>query len=112
VFLFWSRRTAPDEGATEEELVASALRRGYGDALSNPDPLVVAGEASEHLERHGLVACGRRENGVTRVDFWTREGKAYRHELKDEAVTVDDVVATCLRLAGIARATTRDSHLS
>jgi hypothetical protein len=80
--------------------------------MSNRDLLVVAGEASERLERHGLVACGRRENGVTRVDFWARDGKAYRHELKDEAVTVEDVVVTCLAIAGVGRSTARSSQLS
>ena len=80
--------------------------------MPNRDLLILAGDASERLERHGLVACGRRENGVTRVDFWGRDGKAYRHELKDEAVTVEVVVATCLTLAGIGPHATRSSHLS
>ena len=75
--------------------------------MVNRDLLVVAGMASETLERHGLVACGRRENGVARVDFWTRTGKAYRHELKDEASTVEEVVATCLSIAGISGSTSR-----
>lgn len=80
--------------------------------MSHPDLLIVAGDAAERLERHGLVACGRRENGVTHVDFWTRDGKAHRHDLKDEAVTVDDVVVTCLAIAGLARSTSRGSHPS
>lgn len=77
--------------------------------MPNRDLLLVAGMASETLERHGLVACGRRENGVARVDFWTRNGKAYRHELKDEALTVDEVVAACLAIAGISTATPRQT---
>lgn len=81
-------------------------------SMSNRDLLIVAGDASERLERHGLVACGRRENGVTRVDFWGRDGKPYRHELKDEAVTVEDVVATCLGLAGLGPSAARSSQLS
>jgi hypothetical protein len=80
--------------------------------MTNRDLLIVAGDAAERLERHGLVACGRRENGVTRVDFWARDGKAYRHELNDEAVTVDDVVVTCLGIAGLGPSTSRSSHLS
>ena len=80
--------------------------------MSMSDLLVVAGDAAERLERHGLVACGRRENGVTRVDFWARDGKAYRHELKDQAVTVDDVVVTCLSIAGLGPSASRSSHLS
>jgi hypothetical protein len=61
------------------------------------DLLVIAGLASEILERHGFVACGRRENGKTRVDFWSRgDGKPFRHDLTDENVTVDEVVAACL----------------
>ncbi len=76
------------------------------------DLLIVAGDAAERLERHGLVACGRRENGVTRVDFWARDGKSYRHELKDDDVTIDDVVITCLAMAGIGPSRERSSHLS
>lgn len=65
------------------------------------DLLVIAGIASEALERRGFIACGRRENGVTRVDFWTRDGVAYRHELRSEDVTVEEIVATCLAQAGV-----------
>ena len=75
--------------------------------MTNRDLLILAGDVSERLERHGLVACGRR------VDFWTRnDGRAYRLELKDEAATLEEVVATCLAIAGLQRATTRSSHLS
>lgn len=81
--------------------------------MPTADLLVLAGIASEVLERHGLVACGRREDGATRVDFWTRDGKSYRHELADDAVTVEEIVATCLSKAGVdARAAGRDEHLS
>ncbi len=81
--------------------------------MPNRDLLVLAGDVSEHLERHGLVACGRRENGVARVDFWTRtDGRAYRLELKDEVASLEEVVATCLSIAGLRPTTTRSSHLS
>ena len=80
------------------------------------DLLVIAGLASEILERHGFVACGRRENGIARVDFWTRDsGAAYRHVLTGDSLTVDDVVAACLGLAGhetCAPEPRRISHLS
>jgi hypothetical protein len=77
------------------------------------DLLVLAGDASELLERHGFVACGRRENGVARVDFWTRDGKYFRHELNGAELTVDEIVATCLAVAGVAVAPPRtSSHLS
>ena len=79
------------------------------------DLLVIAGLASEVLECHGFVACGRRENGVARVDFWTRDtGMAYRHELTGEP-SVDDVVAACLAVAGREKPAPqprRISHLS
>jgi hypothetical protein len=65
------------------------------------DLLVLAGNASELLEQHGLVACGRRENGATRVDFWTRNGHGYRYELKSPEISVEAVVAACLSMAGI-----------
>ncbi len=81
--------------------------------MPNRDLLILAGDVSERLEHHGLVACGRRENGVARVDFWTRtDGRAFRYELHDEAVTLEDVVATCLSIAGLQRAAPRSSHLS
>lgn len=80
------------------------------------DLLVIAGLASEILERHGFVACGRRENGIARVDFWTRDtGMAYRHQLTGTALTVDDVVAACLAVAGHEKPALqprRISHLS
>ena len=65
------------------------------------DLLVIAGDASEVLERHGFVACGRREDGVARVDFWTRDGASHRFELKNENASVDEVVAACLAIAGV-----------
>ena len=81
--------------------------------MTKRDLLILAGDVSERLERHGLVACGRREDGVARVDFWTRaDGRAYRLELRDEAATLEDVVATCLSIAGLQSAATRSSHLS
>jgi hypothetical protein len=64
------------------------------------DLLDIAADAGERLERHGLVACGRRVNGVTRVDFWTRDGQAHSYVLGDAAPSVDDVVAGCLATAG------------
>lgn len=69
--------------------------------MPSTDLLVIAGLASEALERHGLVACGRRQNGVARVDFWTRDGEAFQHELTDGGLTVEEVVATCLAIAGV-----------
>jgi hypothetical protein len=65
------------------------------------DLLVLAGNASELLEAHGLIACGRREDGATRIDFWTRSGNAYRYELRNDDLGVEEVVAACLSLAGV-----------
>jgi hypothetical protein len=64
------------------------------------DMLLIAGLASEILERHGFVACGRREDGVARVDFWRRDGMGYRHVLDAGDLTVDEVVTACLTIAG------------
>ena len=80
--------------------------------MANRDLLIVAGDASERLERHGLIACGRRENGVARLDFWTRDGHAFRYELKDETASVDDVVTACLALAGVKPTRSYSPHLS
>ncbi len=76
------------------------------------DLLIIAGLASEVLERHGFIACGRREDGVARVDFWRRDGQGYRHELVGDDVTVEDVVATCLSIAGHTAPPRRVSPLS
>ncbi|AKV00348.1 hypothetical protein AKJ09_07011 [Labilithrix luteola] len=67
------------------------------------DLLLLAANASEILERHGLVACGRRQDGVTRVDFRTRDGSSYQHELRRDDLTVDEVVAECLVIAGLVK---------
>lgn len=71
------------------------------------DPLSLAGDASAVLERYGFIACGRRVNGRTRVDFWTRDGIAYQHELTGDERTVDEVVAACLAIAPAAAPTPR-----
>lgn len=65
------------------------------------DLLDIAADAATRLELHGLVACGRRSNGVTRVDFWTRAGHAFSCVLEDANATVDDVVASCLATAEV-----------
>lgn len=67
------------------------------------DLLDIAADAATRLELHGLVACGRRVNGVTRVDFWTRGGHAFSCVLDDANATVDvdEVVATCLATAQV-----------
>ena len=64
--------------------------------MSKPDLLVVAGDAAEKLEQHGVVACGRRIDGVTRVDFWTHTGEVHSYVLDETDTSVDDVVASCL----------------
>lgn len=82
--------------------------------MSKPDLLVLAGDAAEKLEREGFVACGRRENGTTRVDFWTRDGRALRHELVEglhDTLTVEAVVAACRAIAKAVPAASR-SHLN
>lgn len=75
------------------------------------DLLVLAGNASEILEGHGFIACGRREDGVARVDFWTRTGKGYRYELNGDDLTVDAIVAACLAIAEVRPAPARRSSL-
>lgn len=69
--------------------------------MPNRDLLIVAGEISEVLEHYGLVACGRRQDGIARVDFWKDDGTAYRYVLEDAEVDIEDVVAMCLAKAGI-----------
>lgn len=64
------------------------------------DLLDVAAEAAARLEQHDLVACGRRVDGVTRVDFWTRGGRSFSCVLDDATATVDEVVARCLIVVG------------
>ncbi len=76
------------------------------------DLLVLAGIAAERLERHGLIACGRREHDITRVDFWTRDGVGHRHELRGEDLTVDEVVGACLAKAGVKPSSTEGRPMS
>ena len=68
--------------------------------MVHQDALEIAGEVAAVLEAYGLVACGRREGGVARVDMWTREGRAYRYAVTGEQ-DVGAVVAACLELANI-----------
>jgi len=68
--------------------------------MPSRDLLDVAADTATLLERHGLVACGRRVNGITRIDFWTHGGKAYSLVLEDLGANVDDIVARCLAAAG------------
>lgn len=63
------------------------------------DPLVLAGEAAAILEQRGFVACGRREEGVTRVDFWSRDGEAYRYVLRATDSDAREVAAMCRAIA-------------
>lgn len=66
--------------------------------MSKQDLLVVAGDAAEKLEQHGVVACGRRIDGVTRVDFWTNTGELHSYVLGETDTTVDGVVMSCLAM--------------
>ena len=71
----------------------------------------VAADAAERLEREGgLVACGRRVDGITRVDFWTRGGQQHSVVLTDAMTNVDEIVLACMSKAGVAKA--RPSLLS
>lgn len=79
------------------------------------DLLVLAGNVSEMLEERGLIACGRREDGATRIDFWTRTGQTFRYDLISDDVSVEAIVAACLAMAGIpepAATQHRSSHLN
>ena len=66
----------------------------------NADPLVLAGDVAALLEEYGVVACGRKEDGQTRIDFWSHQGKGYRYAVTGEEETVS-LLAICLQLAGI-----------
>ena len=103
----------PDNPPSSQAAWRRTASRGKDLAMPTTDLLVLAGHASERLERHGLVACGRRQDGVARVDFWTRDGTVYRYELSGDAatMTVDAVVATCLAMAEIDPARPPGVHL-
>jgi len=74
------------------------------------DALVLAGDAAEELERHGVVACGRRIAGATHLDVWTRDGRAFQLHVTGEE-SVPELVASCLSLAQAGPAK-RESALS
>ena len=90
---------APDAACTAVQSNALARDRCSDYESLMRDLLDIAADAAERLERHGLVACGRRVNGVTRVDFWTRAGQAHSYVIDDGAVGLDDVVSKCLAIA-------------
>ncbi len=75
--------------------------------MPSRDLLDIAADAAARLELDGLVACGRRVNGVTRVDFWTRTGHAFSIVLDDANASVDEVVASCLATAQVRVTTAR-----
>ena len=79
--------------------------------MTKIDALELAGDVAAELERYGLVACGRREDGVARVDFWTREGRAFRYPVSGEEELVG-VVQGCLRVAGVGPGRPTSSELS
>lgn len=64
------------------------------------DALVLAGDVAAQLEEYGVVACGRRQDGETRIDFWNRSGKGFRCAVTgtEDAWTL---LHTCLQSAGI-----------
>lgn len=64
------------------------------------DALVLAGDVAARLEQYGVVACGRKQDGVTRVDFWSHGGKGYQCRVTG-AEDVETLVAACLQIAGI-----------
>lgn len=66
----------------------------------NADPLVLAGDVAALLEEYGVVACGRKEDGLTRIDFWSHQGKSYRLAV-DGSEPASSLLAACLQIAGI-----------
>jgi hypothetical protein len=68
--------------------------------MTKTDALVLAGDAAEMLERYGLVACGRRKDGETHLDLWTRDGRSYQLAVSGEE-RLDELVARCLEIAKV-----------
>lgn len=68
--------------------------------MTKTDALVLAGDAAEMLERYGLVACGRRKDGETHLDLWTRDGRAYQLPVSGDE-RLDELVARCLEIAKV-----------
>ncbi|MFO0738357.1 MAG: hypothetical protein U0270_20860 [Labilithrix sp.] len=71
--------------------------------MASRDLLDIAADAAERLEREGgLVACGRRVDGVTRVDFWSGRGQQHSLILTEAMTNVDEIVLACLVKAGVS----------
>lgn len=66
--------------------------------MTSIDLLVLAGDAAAALEAHGFVACGRRTDGLTRVDFWGPRGQSFRYLMTGDESSVPEVVAACLAM--------------
>lgn len=65
------------------------------------DALTLAGDVAAQLEEYGVTACGRTQDGETRIDFWTHNGKGHRCAVQgsEDAVVL---LYTCLQIAGIS----------
>lgn len=64
------------------------------------DALVLAGDVAAQLEEYGVIACGRRQDGETRIDFWSHSGKGFRCPVTG-AEEASVLLQTCLHLAGV-----------
>lgn len=67
------------------------------------DALVLAGDVAARLEEYGVIACGRKQDGVTRVDFWNHAGKSFQCAI-DGTEDVGTLLQACLHIAGIEAA--------
>ena len=66
--------------------------------MTSIDLLVLAGDAAAALETHGFVACGRRVEGQTRLDFWGKSGTSFHYDLAGDEISVPEIVAACLAM--------------
>jgi hypothetical protein len=64
------------------------------------DALVLAGDVAALLEEYGVVACGRRQDGATRIDFWSHTGKGF-HCAVTGAEDPTTLLRACLQIADI-----------
>lgn len=63
------------------------------------DPLVLAGDAAAILEDHGFVACGKRQDGITKVEFWSKTGDTFHYTVTGGEGSPAEVAAACLSVA-------------
>lgn len=67
--------------------------------MPRPDPLKIAADAAEILDRLGIAAYGKKAEGRVTIDGWAQaNGKriAFSYELDDTDLSAEELAARCV----------------